>query len=61
VSQPVSFAAFVFTALIGVLNPVIADDTPPFKITTKRDTDKVAIKVENDKTRGKNRGHSTYP
>ena len=49
-SQPFSFAVFVFTALIGVLSTVIADDTPPFKITTRRDTDKVEIKVEKDKT-----------
>ena len=49
-SQPLAFAVLmVFVAMNNAVT--IGDDQPPtFKITTKRDTDKVEVKVEKDKT-----------
>ncbi len=40
-----------FLILLTVASPTIADDTPQFKITTKRDSDRVEVKVEKDKAR----------
>ena len=48
--QPLAFA--VLMVLVAMSNAVTAwDDKPPtFKITTKRDTDKVEVKIEKDQT-----------
>lgn len=50
VSQPLAFA--VLMVIVAMSNAVtIGDDkTPTFKITTKRDTDKVEVKFEKDQT-----------
>jgi hypothetical protein len=49
-SRPLAFA--VLMVFIGMSNAVTIEDdkTPTFKITTKRDTDKVEVKVEKDQT-----------
>lgn len=42
-----------FTALtmfVGLMSAATGGDTPKFKITTKRDNDRVEVKVEKDKT-----------
>lgn len=42
----------VLTVLMLALaaTTTVADDTPPFKITTKLDNDRVEVKAEKDKT-----------
>ena len=40
-----------FLILLTGASTTIADDTPPFKITSKRDSDRVEVKVEKDKAR----------
>ena len=42
---------FIFGLIVlsAIVSNFIADDTPPFKITTKRDNDKVVVKAEKDK------------
>ena len=49
-SHPLAFAVLI--VFMGMSNAVtIGDDkTPTFKITTKRDTDKVEVKFEKDQT-----------
>ncbi len=44
---------FLISGVIGlafVVTPASADDPPPFKIATKRDNDRVSVKVEKDQT-----------
>ena len=50
--RPIGIALFVAASLVGMMNVIpAADEKPPkFRITTKRDTDKVEVKVEKDKT-----------
>lgn len=55
---PADFGDMIVTRILTVLFVVMfvaattafADDTPPFKITTRRDTDRVEVKVEKDTT-----------
>jgi hypothetical protein len=35
--------------VVSIASAAVADDTPPFKITTKRDTDRVDVKIEKGK------------
>lgn len=44
-----SISIGLFFAAVTI-SMVAADDTPPFKITTKRDNDRVDVKTERDKT-----------
>ena len=39
----------MFLLAIAGITTATADDTPPFKITTKRDNDRVEVKTEKDK------------
>ena len=42
--------SLLLAAFVGMMSAATAGDTPPFKITTKRDNDRVEVKVEKDKT-----------
>jgi hypothetical protein len=41
---------FLVACVISMSAASAADDTPPFKITTKRDTDKVEVQADKEKT-----------
>ena len=45
-TNPLTFALLILAVAVSTAP---ADDTPPYKITTKRDNDKVDVKAEKDK------------